>query len=175
MCWNTWEPRVPGCLLFGFTGYPAGHKVVDDCLFLLLQQADQFLLRADVALDASVHMVEEAGDVCLLLDGRKRHRQFLELVPVDVNDREASPHPSLLDYGRSEVRCVPHVSTVESLLRAKYDDVPATIGSALNQVDGGFPDLVDGFARRGEENVPELDRRVVAGPLLGDVGPAVPE
>ena len=40
----------------------AGDGAVDDDLLLLLQQLDQLLLGADVAADATVHVVEEADD-----------------------------------------------------------------------------------------------------------------
>ena len=40
----------------------AGDGAVDDGLLLLLQQLDQLLLGADVAPDATVHVVEEADD-----------------------------------------------------------------------------------------------------------------
>ena len=51
----------------------AGDGAVDDGLLLLLQQLDQLLLGADVAPDAPVRVVEEAGDGGLLGEGRERN------------------------------------------------------------------------------------------------------
>ena len=44
---------------------PARHGLVDDGLLLLLQQHNQLLLGADVALDAPVDVIEEADNGCL--------------------------------------------------------------------------------------------------------------
>ncbi len=52
----------------------AGDGLVDDGLLLLLQQRTQLLLGADVAPDAPVGVVEEAGDGGLFGEGRRRAR-----------------------------------------------------------------------------------------------------
>ena len=47
----------------------AGDGLVDDGLSLFLEQGDQLLLGSDVALDASVGVVEEVGDGGLFGEG----------------------------------------------------------------------------------------------------------
>ena len=55
----------------------AGDGLVDEGLLLLLQQRNQLLLGADVALDAPVGVVEEADDGGLFGEGRDWHSRAI--------------------------------------------------------------------------------------------------
>ena len=63
---------------------PARDSLVDDGLLLFLQQSNQFLLRTDVAPDASVNLIKKADDGSLLRERRNTDFQC--------------PQPSLGDH-----------------------------------------------------------------------------
>ncbi len=56
--------------------------LVDDGLLLLLQQRNQLLLRADVAPDAPVGVVEEAHDGGLFREGWQRSRDRSDVLKI---------------------------------------------------------------------------------------------
>ena len=60
----------------------AGDRLVNDDLFLLIQQRDQLLLGPNVAPDASVGMIKEADDGDLLSDRRNRNRHRSDELPI---------------------------------------------------------------------------------------------
>ena len=63
------EPLDAGGLEADVGVEAAGDGLVDDGLLLLLQQVDEFLLGADVAADAPVHVVQVADDGALFGEG----------------------------------------------------------------------------------------------------------
>src|SRR5262245_34157353 len=60
-----------------------GDGAMDDGLPLLLQQLDQLLFGADVALDPAVHVTEEINDCNLFLNRWNRRRHLLEVFPIE--------------------------------------------------------------------------------------------
>ena len=74
MRWHLPQPLDAGGLEADVGIEPTGNGAVDDGLLLLLQQADEPLLGADVAADAPVGVVEIADDGGLFGEGRKRKR-----------------------------------------------------------------------------------------------------
>ena len=71
----------------------AGDGLVDDGLFLFLEEGDQFLFGLDVALDAAVGVVEEVGDGGLFGEGGNCCKPLVGIFAVKG---QVSPSPLLL-------------------------------------------------------------------------------
>ena len=85
MLWHVTKPLDAGRLVgrvrsAGAHVNAAGDHLVDDRPLLLLQQRDQLLLGADVAVDAACRVIEEAGDGSLFGEVGWL-RRYLQIVP----------------------------------------------------------------------------------------------
>jgi hypothetical protein len=78
MFWYVCEPSNAGGFEADVWIDATGHGTVDNGLLLLVQQRDQLFLRPDVALDATVRMIEETDDGRLLREGWKREPDGLD-------------------------------------------------------------------------------------------------
>src|SRR6266852_3636627 len=101
-----------------------GDGAVDDGLLLLLQQLDQLLLGADVAPDAPVGVVEEAGNRGLFGARWYEARKVLEVARLKTHvgrgdyaprrgNAEAQTVPVILEIGRSNY----DVTSLDNLVR----------------------------------------------------------
>ena len=167
------EPRHAGFLVaaVGAAGADvdlSGKGVVDRDLPLFFQQRDNFPLGEDEFLDPSFDAFEEADDGALFRKRRQGHRQALELVRVDMGNRNPPTHQRLLARRRQAAGRISEIACVDPPMRTKADHVAPAAGFGTDQIDRGFAYFLGRLAGRREQHVAEPDRGVFPGFGLGN-------